>query len=114
MLLILLSLLCLVVYVASVDQVTIKPREYCYGCMSTVNLYSTLTSSWLSDMQAKRVASGEKVEANDIAKLMCDDSALTPYKNYIKYSCIKIMDENRNDFLRHFEGIVMFGAMYEA
>ena len=88
----------------SVEEVTIKARDYCYGCMSTVNLYSTLTSNRLRDMQTNRVASGEKVEANDIAKLMCDDQSLVPYKTYIKYSCIKIMDEYRNEFLRYFEG----------
>ena len=90
--------------VTSKDEVSIKAREYCYGCLSTVEAYSSVAATRFATMQKAGVQEGVVVDADELATLLCDDSYFHPLKKYNKYSCIKILDEHRNDFLGEFSG----------
>lgn len=55
-------------------------------------------------MQSRNVKSGEVVNGYDIANYMCDTPFFADFKNYVKFSCIKILDEHRDSFLNEFVG----------
>lgn len=86
------------------EEVSITAYEYCSGCIYTVESYATLTAEAFEKMQTQNVDAGEAVNGNDLANLMCDDPFFSDFKNYVKYSCIKILDERREQFLNGFAG----------
>lgn len=85
-------------------EVSISAHEYCSGCIYTVESYATLTAEMFEKMQSQDIEAGESVNGNEIANLMCDSPFFSDYKNYVKYSCIKMLDEKRDQFLNGFAG----------
>ena len=84
---------------------TIEPWEYCEGCKLTVDLYSRLTSEKMAEMQAAHEDSSSAVDADSLVKGMCDNTEFSAtYKPAAKYSCIKLLDENRSAFLNAWVG----------
>lgn len=89
----------------SQETQTITPSEYCEGCKQTVDLYARLSASKLAEMQTNHVASGEVLDAQVVMEGMCDNVEFNSrFKAPIKYSCIKITQENATKFLEHWTG----------
>jgi hypothetical protein len=86
------------------ENVTISKWDYCQGCKEIVQLYALVSSEKLSSMQKRGVEAHQSVEANDIATEICDNHYYKKYQSSMKYSCVKILDENRQSFLTHFQG----------
>ena len=87
------------------DNQTISPWEYCEGCKVTVDLYSQLSQKKLAEMQAAGVKHGTSFDANTVIPGMCDNEDFASnYAPAMKWSCIKIIEENATKFLLPFEG----------
>jgi hypothetical protein len=86
------------------EKKIIRPWQYCEGCKETVKLYANVTSRRLEKMQRSGVSAFSAVEAHELADLICDDNYLTSFQPFVKYSCIKIMDEHGLKLMKIFEG----------
>jgi len=86
------------------EKVTIKSWEFCEGCKSTVNLFSKIFAKELGKMQRGGVPSFSSFEAASVVNLICDDEYFNQFVPAVRYSCINIMDNHREQFLRHFTG----------
>ena len=85
-------------------NVSISKWEYCEGCKETVNLYTRVLSNKLLSMHNGGVKAHSELIAEDLVNGICDSEDLVKYKDFVKYSCIKIMDNHNSVFLKQFEG----------
>ena len=90
--------------VATAKEVQVKAWEYCEGCKATVELYAILSSDRLKQMQKSGVAQGEVMEAQTLLEGICDNPHFNKYASFIKYSCIKVLEDFRLPFLESFVG----------
>jgi hypothetical protein len=86
------------------DQVSISEWEYCEGCILTVDAYSKISNAKLKEMQQKGQPSNEVIDVGVIMKNMCDNEYFYKYKDFVKYSCIKMLNENSTSFAEPFAG----------
>lgn len=100
-----------ILLVINQEEVKITALEFCNGCLYTVELYSHLSAETFKKLQLKDTLAGEAVEGNDIATLMCDNTFYDTYKLSMKFSCIKILSDYREIFLKTFEGSGNFDEM---
>lgn len=98
---------------AEVPSVSVSKQDYCEGCKETVALYSRVSFDMLEDMKKKGVKPKSTLDAEVVVNKMCDHDSIKQYKDSIKYSCIKMMDEQeaRIKFLEYFEGITSAPGM---
>lgn len=85
-------------------KIVIRPWQYCEGCKHTVQLYTMLTKDKLKNMQSRAVPSKTTVEANEVAQGICDHVSFFSMQPFMRYSCMKIMDEASQNFLEEFTG----------
>ena len=86
------------------NSATITKWQYCEGCKETVNLFSMVSAAELAKMQKEGKLAKSVLEVQNLVTLICDNEYLTKFQPFIKYSCMKIMDEFRLPFLKQFEG----------
>jgi len=86
------------------DSVTIRPWQYCEGCKHAVYLYSTVSAAELQRMYKAKVPNRSQMEAGDLAEGLCDNVYYSDFQPFLRWSCIKIMHENRVKFLEEFAG----------
>ncbi len=82
----------------------ITPWEYCEGCKETVNLFADVSAKALQQMQKDGEGGEGMLEIQKLISLLCDNPQLDKFNPFVKYSCMKIMDEKRLPFLTSFEG----------
>lgn len=88
----------------NVQSASISKWEYCEGCKETVNLYARKIAARLRAMHDSGLQVNSPLEAADLVEGICDDTHLLKYRDFMKFSCMKIMDEHRAKFLKRFEG----------
>lgn len=87
------------------DSVSILSWQYCFGCKETVTLYSKLAAQELERMRKSGEKSSSLLEANRLAENMCDHPAINyKYQPFVKFSCIKLLNEHQKDFMEAFAG----------
>ena len=86
-------------------SVTVSKWEYCEGCKETVNLYTRSLSNRLETMHKTGVQPNSELTAQDLIDGICDSEDLQKFQNFVKYSCIKILNSNETYFLEQFQGI---------
>mmetsp|Transcript_34429 Transcript_34429/g.50042 ORF Transcript_34429/g.50042 Transcript_34429/m.50042 type:complete len:277 (+) Transcript_34429:39-869(+) len=83
---------------------TISKWEFCEGCKETVNLYARVSSSRLQEMQSKGIIANSVLESQNLLDGICDHEYIMKYNEFVKFSCIKILEDFGIPFLKHFDG----------
>lgn len=83
---------------------SISPWQYCFGCKETVVLYTKRTNDALIKMQKAGKPSSTMLEANSLVEGMCDSPDLSRYQPFVRWSCVKLMNEYQTKFLEKFAG----------
>lgn len=86
------------------ESVSISKSEYCQGCIETVNVYANRLVKGLQKYEANSVMQGSVFAAESVIKNICDDDHFDIINPSLKYSCIKIINDNSTSFMRNFEG----------
>lgn len=88
------------------ENVTITKWQYCLSCKETINLYVKLATEEISNMQKKGRPAMSTLEANQLAHFICDHKSFEPMQPWMKYGCMKLMEDHYLTFLEHFAGQV--------
>jgi len=89
------------------------------GCIETVNVYAARLVKGLEKYESNSIVQGTVFAAESIIDNICDDSHFDILNPSIKYSCIKIINDNSTSFMQKFEGKLdrnfnqVKGMMYE-
>eukprot|EP01038_Epipyxis_sp_PR26KG_P004057 gene4057-5800_t len=97
--------------VPNIPTEKITKWEYCQGCKELVNMYAMLSSSELNRMQQEGKKQSSILEANDLVAGICDRKEFEKFLPFMKYACIKIMEEYRIKFLEYFKGSTTASSM---
>lgn len=84
------------------NNVTIKSWEYCQGCRELVDIYSKAVNDEMLNLKKK--ASSKTIDAGSLIDHFCDGEIFLEYQDFVKLSCIKILEEFRIPFLESFKG----------
>lgn len=84
------------------DTVQIRPWQYCQGCKYTVELYAKVAADRLK--QQKKAGGPAAMAGEEILESLCEDSAFFNLQPYMRWSCMKLLGENMNEFLEEFAG----------
>lgn len=86
------------------QNVSITKWQYCMSCKETVNLYIQVTTDEITNMQKAAKPPLATLEANDLVHLICDNKLFESRQPFMKYGCMKLLEDNRLDFLNQFAG----------
>lgn len=92
-------------------QVTISAWQFCEGCKITVDAYAQLASQEIKRLDKLPKKKENTLDALKVMDHMCDDVYFQDYKDFAKYSCIKILDDTRNKFLEEFTGSASLASL---
>jgi len=92
-------------------QVTISAWQFCEGCKITVDAYAQLASQEIKRLDKLPKKKENTLDALKVMDHMCDDVYFRDYKDFAKYSCIKILDDTRNKFLEEFTGSATLASL---
>lgn len=87
-----------------VPNVTINAWQYCYGCKETVNAYSRAAVAELNMLEKLPKKDTKVLDAVKVMDHLCDGAYFKTLGAFAKYSCIKVLDEHRVQFLEEFAG----------
>lgn len=87
------------------EKVSVSKAQYCTGCQYTVQAFANISATHFQQMQLAGEDAGGVAQAHDIANLMCDDVFFDRFHTFVRYSCMKVLNDYDNDFLLHFEGL---------
>lgn len=85
-------------------SVSISKDDYCNGCVETVNCYAARLVNGLKKYEANSIVEGTVFSAESIIQNLCDDPYFDKLDPNVKYSCIKIINDNSTSFMQNFEG----------
>ena len=89
----------------SESNVTITAWQYCQGCKITVDLYAHVAAKELKLLDKLPKNEKKVLDAAKVVDYLCDNSQLHSFRNFAKYSCIKVLDDDtRVKFLEEFAG----------
>ncbi len=88
----------------SAETATITSWQYCHGCKETVLYYLQKIYHNLQGMERAGKPSMSFVDANKLVELICDEAYFDHFQPFVKLSCIKILNEGKEQFLKHFAG----------
>ncbi len=91
---------------SSKETVSITKWQYCLSCKETVNLYVKLASDEIQSMQKSGKPALSSLEANQLAHFICDHSSFNHFQPWMKFGCMKLMEDHSIDFLQQFAGHV--------
>jgi hypothetical protein len=86
------------------DTVTIRPWQYCQGCKHTVQLYAILSAKEMARMKKKGIPSKSQMDSVSIANGMCEHDNFYSFKPFVRWSCVKIIQESSQMLLQAFLG----------
>lgn len=98
-------------YAEESSQVTISAWQFCEGCKITVDAYSRLATNELQRLETLPKTEKRFLDAMMITDFMCDDDYFKGFKEFAKYSCIKILEDSRTHFLEEFTGSTTIAAL---
>lgn len=87
------------------EAVNITAWQYCEGCKLSVKLFADNSRNEMDRMQRKGIQAGSSIPADKLIEGICDKKEFDSYDMFIKYSCVKIFNDHREDFLKSFEGL---------
>jgi hypothetical protein len=91
---------------SSKETVSITKWQFCLSCKETVNLYVKLASDEIQSMQKSGKPALSSLEANQLAHFICDHSSFNNFQPWMKFGCMKLMEDHSIDFLQQFAGYV--------
>ena len=94
--------------------INITKWQYCEGCKLTAILYTEVLGKEMDKMQKLKITGGTKVDAFKLAKNLCDNDYFNVYQDYIKYSCIRILNQYAQPFIEAFVGSGSRSIMHES
>jgi hypothetical protein len=74
------------------------------GCKATVELFTTIATSRIVQMQEAGRPVGEDLDITNIVNEVCHHQHMTQYQPFVQYACEKLMQDHRMDFLETFDG----------
>lgn len=84
---------------------TITYSQYCLGCKQTVDIYSKYASD---EFKKYQIAVGKKeartLNAFDLLDNLCDHPDMQNYQEFVRFSCLKMMSEYKQEFIKPFQG----------
>lgn len=112
-------------------SVTISKDQFCSGCLFTVQAYAEVSADTLANMQNNKIPAGNILNgmqsclvyiyfttnlfdifiAYETAVSICENEKFSMYNSYLKYSCMKILEESQEAFLTEFEGDVSLDSV---
>ena len=94
-------------------SVTIQKWQYCAGCKATVEIFGIATGHKMQELQQSKAPPGTSVDVDEIAENICASHMFDPYQDFVRYSCVKLLNENKYQFLSSFEGeaTAVYGMM---
>jgi hypothetical protein len=84
------------------ETVSIHPWQYCQGCKYTVELYAKVAADRLK--QQKKAGGPAAMAGEEILGTLCEDPAFFNMQSYMRWSCMKVLGDNMNEFLAEFAG----------
>jgi hypothetical protein len=94
--------------------INITKWQYCEGCKLTAILYTEVLGKEMDKMQKLKITGGTTVDAFKLAKNLCDNDYFSVYQDYIKYSCIRILNQYAQPFIEAFVGSGSRSIMHES
>lgn len=85
-------------------EITLSKWQYCVGCKATIEIFTTLATSKIVEMEQNGIASGEELDVAPLIKNLCDLAYFERFDPIIRYGCIKLLNDHKYDFLHSFEG----------
>jgi hypothetical protein len=89
------------------NQVTLSKWQYCAGCKGTIELFTTLATNKIIEMQSKGISSGEELDVAPLLDTICDLGYYERYAPFMKYGCMKLLKDHQQEFLDTFNGDVV-------
>jgi len=87
----------------------ISQEQYCEGCQLTVEAYSLLIAKEIKRLLTFTHKADVVVDIVEVLDNTCGDEMLTVHKDFVKYSCMKMVDEVGEKLLEEFSGpLTMF------
>lgn len=87
------------------EAVNITAWQYCEGCKLSVKLFADNSRNEMDRMQRRGIQAGSSIPADSLIEGICDKKEFDSYEMFIRYSCVKIFNDNRENFLKSFEGL---------
>lgn len=88
------------------EKVTITQWQFCLSCKKTVELYQKLTKETILSYQKLAKPARSQMEGTNVANRLCQDKEYDKFEPYVRYGCMKLMNDHRNEFLKEFAGFV--------
>lgn len=82
----------------------ISPEQYCEGCQLTVEAYSLLIAQEIKRLLAFTHKDDVVVDIVEVLDNTCGDEMITVHKDFVRYSCMKMVDEVGDKLLQEFTG----------
>lgn len=88
----------------ALEKVTILEWQYCEACKLTVDLYGELFFEQMSQFYKKGPKPDSMVNSSEIVSGMCDNPFFDQFQPFVKYGCIKTVEDSGVKFLQQFSG----------
>lgn len=89
---------------SSTNQITLLKWQYCASCKGTIELFTTLATNKIIEMQNNGIASGEELDVAPLVNNLCDLKYFDRYAPFMRYGCIKLLNDHTKEFLNTFAG----------
>lgn len=86
------------------ETATITKWQYCVGCKETVFHYLKKMHQSLAAMEKAGKPPSSVLDANQLSELICDDEYFKQFQPFVRLSCIKLLNDGKQQFLEQFAG----------
>jgi hypothetical protein len=69
-----------------------------------IEIFSTLATNKIIEMQTKGLAVGEELDVAPLINSICDLEYFNRYAPFMRYGCMKLLEDHRVEFLKAWEG----------
>jgi hypothetical protein len=87
-------------------QVTLSKWQYCAGCKGAVEILTTLATNKIVEMEKSGNPSGGELDITPLVENLCDLSYYDRYDPFMRYGCLKLLQDHQQEFLSIFDGDV--------
>jgi len=86
------------------EKVTILEWQYCQSCKLTVELYGQLFYEQMNKMYQRGPKPDNMLNSSEIVSKMCDNPFFDQFQPFVRYGCIKTIEDAGIKFLQQYSG----------
>jgi len=87
-------------------EVTITSWQLCDGCQVAVQELGKAIAGEVDRLRRERTSVDTLLDGNAVVDALCDGAPIREYKEYVRWACMKLMQDHRVDILESIQGMV--------